>query len=167
MAAILACADSRAPVELIFDSGFGDIFVIQAAGAVPGTDQVGSLEYAVSHLHVSLIVVLGHTKCGAIAAALSHHHDEGEAPCLSGLISKLIPAVNSISDVEENKKPQAVLEKSVELIQNEILKLSPIISKYIKEGKCQIIGAIYEIESGKVIFKKIQNFSSLPSLQEN
>lgn len=151
MVTVLTCADSRVPVELIFDVGFGDIFVIRAAGAVPGPDQLGSLEYAVHHLHVPLIVIMGHTKCGAIAAALSGSKEEGN---LSILLERLKPTVDAVFGVEKEKKAEAALKKSVELIQHDVLNSSPVLKHAIHAGHAKMVGAIYNIESGKVYFQK-------------
>jgi carbonic anhydrase len=96
-ATILGCSDSRVPVELLFDQGFGDLFVIRVAGNVSGTDELGSIEYAVHHLHTPLIVVLGHESCGAVTSALlSAEAKSHEAAAIQDLLKQIQPALQGL-----------------------------------------------------------------------
>jgi len=131
-AVILGCSDSRVPPEIIFDQGLGQIFTVRNAGNVADAVATGSVEYAVEHLHATLVVVLGHTKCGAVAAAASGA-DFGEN------IGAIIAEIKS--DVDEN-------------IKNTVSKLkeSPILKKFKEDGALQIIGAKYDLKTGVVTF---------------
>ncbi|MDR2459159.1 MAG: carbonic anhydrase [Deltaproteobacteria bacterium] len=151
MAAILSCSDSRAPVEAIFDLGFGDIFSVRVAGAVPGVDELGSLEYAVAHLGTPLIVVLGHTKCGAVTAAVNGASEEGN---LAELLAKLHPVVQLVATVPQEERVFAAIFKSVQIFRDRIPELSPQIQALVRENKVKIISAVYDIDTGKVTFEE-------------
>ena len=140
-AVVVTCSDSRVPAELIFDAGIGELFVIRTAGNVIGSYELGSIEYGVEHLHAPLVVVMGHTNCGAVAAAL-----EGEA---HGHIADI---VNEISEcLPENCEAEHAERLNVENSIAEI-RSSHIIQELETEGKVSIIGAIYDIETGNVDF---------------
>jgi carbonic anhydrase len=148
-AAILACMDSRAPIEVVFDQGIGDVFGVRVAGNVVNDDEVGSLEYAV-HVGVKLIVVLGHTNCGAVKGAI----DGVKLGHLTGLLAKIHPAV--VAAGCSNSKDEAcvtkVAEKNVLRSMREIREKSPYLAKDIKEGKVRLVGAMYDVATGKVTF---------------
>ena len=150
LAAVLACSDSRAPVELLFDQGFGDVFVIRAAGQVAGVDQIGSLEYAVVHLGVPLILVLGHTKCGAVTAALAKAQEPG---ALGQLLTHFDPVVKEVEDLPEDQRLNAAIEKAVDHIRQELRAKSSVLAQVEKEGRVKIAGAVYHLESGRVEFR--------------
>lgn len=150
LAAVLACSDSRAPVELLFDLGFGDLFIVRAAGQVAGPDQIGSLEYAVEHLGVPVVLVLGHTKCGAITAAVGGADEPG---ALGGLLARLNPVVKAVESLPEAEKLPAAIGKTVDFIIDELRAKSEVLAKAEKEGRAKIIGAVYDLESGQVAFK--------------
>jgi len=150
LAAVLACSDSRVPVELLFDQGFGDLFVIRAAGQVAGPDQMGSLEYAVEHLGVPLILVLGHTRCGAITAAVKKAQETG---ALGQLLARLGPVVKAVEDLPEDKRVEAAIGKTVEFIERELRQGSPTLARAEKEGRVRIVGAVYHLETGKVEYR--------------
>jgi carbonic anhydrase len=153
LAAILSCSDSRAPVEKIFDQGFGDLFVIRAAGAVPGVDQVGSLEYAVAHLGVPVIVVLAHTKCGAVTAAVTGAEEPG---ALGELLAKLNPVANVVSKLEESSRLSAAIKLSASLFREQVSMVSPVIANAVKEGRLKVVSAVYDIDTGKVEFTEAE-----------
>ncbi|MHB8067387.1 MAG: carbonic anhydrase [Desulfobaccales bacterium] len=150
-AAILSCSDSRAPVELIFDQGVGDLFVVRVAGNVAGVDEIASLEYAGEHLHTPLLVVLGHTKCGAVTAVVENAQPHGS---LASLLSKIKPAVFKTRmahrDLSGDALLAAAIKANVQQALTDLLVRSPIIKDLIKAGKLQVCGAIYDLESGKV-----------------
>ncbi|MDR0882830.1 MAG: carbonic anhydrase [Candidatus Adiutrix sp.] len=150
LAAVLACSDSRAPVELLFDQGFGDVFVIRAAGQVAGVDQIGSLEYAVAHLGVPLILVLGHTKCGAVTAALAKAQEPG---ALGQLLSRLDAVVKEVENLPDDQRLNVAVEKAVDHIQKELREKSAVLALAEKEGRLKIAGAVYHLESGRVEFR--------------
>ena len=148
-AAILACMDSRAPVEIVFDQGVGDVFGVRVAGNVVNDDEVGSLEYAV-HVGTKLIIVLGHTSCGAVKGAI----DDVQLGNLTGLLAKIHPAVEAASC--RNSKEEAcvtkVAEKNVLQSMQQIREKSPYLATYLDEGKVRLIGAMYDVATGKVTF---------------
>lgn len=150
-AVILTCSDSRCPPELIFDRGLGDLFVIRNAGNIIGDYELGSIEYAVEHLDVSLVVVLGHTNCGAVGAYLEHKHDS-----IPNHIQSIVDYIknekeqNIDSNITDyyNKAIQANVIHGLNLLQQS----EPIIKEFVEAGKTKIVGAIYDLESGKVNF---------------
>jgi len=155
-AVILSCIDSRTSPELIFDQGIGDIFGIRIAGNVVNEDILGSMELACSVASTKLIVVLGHTRCGAIQSACADINTGN----LSGLISKLKPAVESVAVNTRNYHSENALfinkiaETNVRLSIKNIIEKSSILSKMIKNNKIGIVGGIYSVEKGVVNFLK-------------
>jgi carbonic anhydrase len=147
LAAVLGCSDSRAPIEELFDLGFGDLFVIRAAGAVPGVDQVGSIEYAVAHLGVPLVLVLSHTNCGAVTAALQGADEPG---ALGELLSKLNPVVQYAKDIDEAKRLDSAVEYSSVLFSKMLGTISPVLKEAVDSKKVAIISGVYDIATGKV-----------------
>lgn len=149
---ILACSDSRVPLAVIFDQGIGDIFSVQAAGNVSGSAQLGSVEYGVAHAGTRLVVVLGHTKCGAITAACTGGGHEGN---IEYLIQKINPAVKH-TQLDTGKTGNEIIEPTCRnnvFLQIENLKAnSEILSNAVEKGELVIVGAIYDIETGKVEF---------------
>jgi len=145
-AEILSCADSRVPPELIFDQGLGDIFVVRVAGNVAGDAELGSLEYGAEHLHIPLLVVLGHQHCGAVTAAVEGGEGEGH---ISALVHLLRPAVEQSKAMPGDRVENAVTV-NVNLVVSQLRSSTPILSKLVKEGKLRIVGAVYSLETGKV-----------------
>jgi carbonic anhydrase len=145
-AAILGCIDSRASAELVFDQGIGDIFNVRVAGNIVNEDILGSLEFACKVVGSKLILVMGHTDCGAVTAACNHV----EMGKLTSLLSKILPAVNSVkgASLEINR----VAEENVKLSMERIRKESPILADMEKKGQILIKGAMYDVSSGKVNF---------------
>lgn len=150
-ATILTCADSRIPVERVFDRGVGDLFVIRVAGNVVGADASGTIEYGAEHLHVPLLVVMGHTKCGAVGAAAA-----GAAPGgnVTQLVEKISPAVARVKQMhpemdEKELAAEAVRENVWQSI-FDLIKTSAVVREMVHEKKIQIVGAVYDVASGKV-----------------
>jgi carbonic anhydrase len=148
-AAILACMDSRAPVEVIFDQGIGDVFAVRVAGNVVNADELGSLEYAVK-VGTKLIVVVGHTGCGAVKGAL----DDVKLDNLTGLLAKIHPAVQAAgcSSSKDDACVTHVAEMNVRQSMKEIREKSPYVAKYLDEGKVALVGGMYDVSTGKVTF---------------
>jgi carbonic anhydrase len=153
-AVILSCIDSRAPAEFVFDQGLGDLFNARIAGNIADADLVGSMEFACAVSGAKLVLVMGHTSCGAIKGAC----DNVQMGNLTGLLEKIQPAVASVRDVpgERNSKNQkfveAVSEANVRLTVQRIRELSPILRDLERAGKIQIAGCIYDLATGRVQF---------------
>jgi carbonic anhydrase len=158
LAVILSCIDSRAPAEFIFDAGIGDIFNARIAGNIADADLVGSMEFACKVSGAKLVVVMGHTSCGAIKGAC----DKVELGNLTGLLDKIQPAVEAVRGMpgERNSKNaafvEAVGEANVRLTVERIRELSPILRDMERDGKIQIAGCIYDLETGRVNFLPAQ-----------
>ena len=148
---VLTCSDSRVPVEYIFDAGIGDIFVIRVAGNVVNTDEAGSIEYGTEHLHTPLLVILGHSNCGAVTAVAKDAETEGNIPKLTKNIE---PAVKKAKDKLGQTFSEEMLNESVKnnVYQSieDLLKISPVVGEQVKAKELLIVGAIYHIESGTV-----------------
>src|SRR6058998_1840551 len=148
-AAVLACMDSRAPVEIVFDQGIGDVFGIRVAGNVVNDDELGSLEYALK-VGAKLIVVLGHTDCGAVKGAI----DDVKLGHLTGLLAKIHPAVAAAGchSSKDDACVTKVAEMNVRQSMKEIRARSPYLRKYLDEGKVKLVGAMYDVATGRVTF---------------
>ncbi len=148
---ILTCSDSRAPVELIFDRGIGDIFVVRVAGNIAGESELATVEYGVDHLGTPVLLVMGHTKCGAVTAVVKGAELHGH---LHSLADHIKPAAEKAKQAGGSVEATivAAIEANVWLTIENILKKSEAIRERAKTGKVQIIGAVYDIESGKVNF---------------
>lgn len=151
-AVALSCMDSRTSVELIFDQGLGDIFSLRIAGNVVNEDILGSMEYACKIVGSKLILVIGHTRCGAIKGAC----DGAQMGNLSGLLEKIKPSVEMMSEVHDGKKidQESVAKANVLHSMEEILDKSSIIRGLFNDGKIGIVGGIYSVENGRVDFIK-------------
>ena len=151
-AAILSCMDSRAPAELIFDQGIGDIFSIRMAGNIISENVLGSLEYAVAVVGSTLIMVMGHTNCGAVKGAC----DDVKMGNLTVLLDKIKPAVaqeTSVTDNRNGTNKEFVNKVAILNVYNSInqmLEQSDIIREYAESGKIKIVPAMYHVASGKV-----------------
>ncbi len=147
---ILTCSDSRVSPEVIFDQGLGDIFEIRNAGNLVDDVVLGSIEYAVEHLQVPLVVVLGHERCGAVSAAVAG----GEVP---GHISSITEILKNSVEKAKSQKGDTVdiaVNENIDEMVKKILEDKPIMEELIKEGKVKVIGAYYDLDSGEVKFKK-------------
>jgi len=155
-ATVITCSDSRVPVELIFDAGIMDIFVIRVAGNVCDTDEVGSIEYGLAHVNTPVMVVLGHTQCGAVTAVTHAVHGQGHKlernipPLVDNIIPAVKKAINKHKDIHgDNIIPYAIEENVWQGVEDLFLK-SPVTRKLVKEGKVKVVGAIYNVATGKV-----------------
>jgi carbonic anhydrase len=151
LAAVLTCSDSRVPPEIIFDQGIGDLFVIRVAGNVAATDEIGSIEYAVDHLATPLVVVLGHSQCGAVTAVVD---EDKLPPNIAALVEPIKPAVaKAREDNPEAAKDvllNAAIKDNVWQAIADMLGQSPIIREKVRDGQVRLVGALYNIDSGQV-----------------
>jgi len=149
-AVILACSDSRVAPELIFDKGLGDLFVIRVAGNISDDAVVGSIEYAVEHLHTSLVVVMGHKNCGAIAAAVADLEKPDDINNhIRMLTDKIQQAITTVK-LNENDATQKALLSNIIFTVSSLDESRPVLSEAIKKGELKIVGAVYDLSSGKV-----------------
>jgi len=153
-ATILSCIDSRTSAELIFDQGLGDIFSIRIAGNILNEDILGSMEFATKVMGTKILVVLGHTKCGAVVGACNHV----EMGNLTTLLNKIQPAIYQEKETVENRTGsnetfvKNVTQINVFLTIDRIRRESPIIAELEQNGAIKIIGGLYDVENGKVDF---------------
>jgi len=147
-AAVLSCADSRVPVEILFDQGIGDVFVMRNAGNVVDDVVLGSIEYAVEHLGVRLVVVLGHSACGAVTAALQGGEAEGH---LGSILDQIAPAVESTRHENGDALDNAI-RANVRRMVDLVCASEPILSAAVEAGSLQVVGGIYTLATGKVEF---------------
>jgi carbonic anhydrase len=145
-AELLSCADSRVPPEIIFDQGLGDLFVVRVAGNVATDTEIGSLEYGAEHLHIPLLVVLGHESCGAITAAVQGDKAEGHIAALLNLIK---PAVDQARGIPGDPVANAV-RTNVQLVVQQLRSSTPILSELVAQGKLKVVGGVYSLETGEV-----------------
>ena len=150
-ASILSCADSRVPVELVFDEGVGDTFVVRVAGNVAGTNETASLEFGVAALGTNLLVVMGHSACGAVNAVASDAQLFGSLPQLAGEIR---PAVQQARANNRGLSAELFLPKAIESnVMHQIADLlttSPTMADGVRNGTLKIVGAVYDLNTGKV-----------------
>lgn len=153
-AVILSCVDSRVPVEAVFDLGIGDVFVTRVAGNIANTDIVASLEFACNVMGSKLIIVLGHSNCGAIKAAI----DDVKLGNITELLAKIKPAVDSLSSFpgaktsKNSEYVQKVCDENVMLTMDKIRSDSKILKEMESSGQIKIAGGIYDLNNGKVTF---------------
>jgi carbonic anhydrase len=149
--AVLACSDSRVAPELVFDKSLGDLFVVRSAGNIADPIGVGSLEYAVEHLGTSVLVVMGHTECGAVTAACSG--DKMPTPGLQAIVDKIAPAV--LQSRKANSRGNALIESAIkENIRQsakDILASSKVLRHFVEAGKLTVFEAEYNLDTGEVI----------------
>ena len=148
-AIIVSCSDSRVPPEIVFDQGLGDLFVLRVAGNVINDESLGSIEYAVDHLAVRLIVVLGHQSCGAVKAAKETIAAKDKAPAhIQSLVTAIKPAVEATvkGDLE------ATVEANVKNVVQALRSSTPILKPKVDSGEVQVIGGYYSLDTGAVAF---------------
>lgn len=162
-AVILSCIDSRTSAELIFDQGLGDIFSVRIAGNIINEDILGSMEFACKVAGSKIIVVLGHTKCGAVKGACDHV----EMGNLTALLTKIRPAVDDETDTKENRNSnnsifvENVATINVKRTVKSITERSPILKEMIESGQIGIVGGTHDITTGEVTFyPETMNFGS-------
>ena len=155
-ATVLSCIDSRVPAELVFDQGIGDIFSVRIAGNFVNTDILGSMEFASKLAGTKLILVLGHTACGAVKGACDHA-ELGNLTAMLGNITPAVEAITEPADAADRTSANidfvnAVGTKNVELTIERIREESPVLAEMEQAGEIQIIGGMYDIATGKVNF---------------
>jgi carbonic anhydrase len=144
-AAILGCADSRVPAEIVFDQGLGDLFVVRVAGNVATPEEIGSLEFGTLVLGAKVLMVLGHERCGAVQAAIDNKPVPGK---ISAILDQIQPAVISTSKNSPDRLAEATIA-NVKL-QMATLKASPVIADLINTKKLKIVGAVYDLDTGLI-----------------
>jgi carbonic anhydrase len=149
-AAVLCCSDSRVSAEIIFDQSLGDIFVVRTAGLVLDPTSIGSLEYAVAHLHVPLLVINGHEYCGAVTAAVEH--PDAKEGHITSILEQISPAVTQAR--QDGKNGQELVEVSHDLhvknLKEHLLRVSPIIQEAVEAGRLEVVVAKYFLHTGEV-----------------
>ncbi len=157
-AIILGCSDSRVPAEIVFDQGLGDLFVIRVAGNVVAPSQVGSVEFAAEQFGTRLVVVLGHSMCGAVSATLQQleRPSENRSPNLYSIVDRIRPSVESLMETELRNQPGELLRRAVRAnILASVTNLrhgSRILEQLIDRGRLLVVGAEYSLETGVVEF---------------
>lgn len=157
-AVILGCSDSRVPAEIVLDQGLGDLFVIRVAGNIVAPSHIGSVEFAADRFGTRLVVVMGHTGCGAVAATLEEldRPTESRSPNLRAIVDRIRPAVEPLLETELRKDPEALARAAVRAnIRASVADLergSSILERLIEEDGLRIVGAEYSLETGVVEF---------------
>ena len=152
-ATIIGCSDSRVPPELLFDAGFGELFIVRVAGNVISPEVLGSVQYAALHLRTPLFVVLGHQGCGAVQAALAaSRHGKREASRIARLLENIVPGLQTLDGaLSETALLDAAVEANVRWSIHQILQ-TPEAKARQTEGLLKLVGAIYELKTGAVRF---------------
>jgi carbonic anhydrase len=148
-AIIVSCSDSRVPPELVFDQGIGDLFVLRVAGNVINDESLGSIEYAVDHLAVRLILVLGHQRCGAVKAARETIAAKGKAP---GHIESLVTAIKPAVESTVNDDLDATIKANVKHVVDALRSSKPILKAKVDSGDVKVMGGYYSLDTGTVTF---------------
>lgn len=157
-AIILGCSDSRVPAELVFDQGLGDLFVIRVAGNIVAPSQIGSVEFAAGQFGTRLVVVLGHTKCGAISATLEElqRPSENQSRNLRSIVDRVRPSVETLLETDLRNDPHALMHQAVRAniraSVNQLRHGSEILESLIQNEGLMVVGAEYCLETGKVDF---------------
>ncbi|CAA0088756.1 Uncharacterised protein [Starkeya nomas] len=150
-AGLVSCADSRVAPELAFDQGPGELFVVRVAGNFVNDDGLASLEYGVKFLGMPLIMVLGHTNCGAVDATIKVVKDNISLPGhLGELVSNIKPAVEIVLKAKPEDQLNAAIVENVRYNVRELETSTPIISEFIRDGKLKVVGGVYDLATGKV-----------------
>jgi len=154
-AIVLSCADSRVPPEVIFNVGLGELFVVRTAGEVADTAVLASIEYGAEHLHVPLVVVMGHESCGAVKATMEAKPGAASmGPNLDALVGAIRPAFDRMSMPADTAHLKDAVLANVEEVVNGLLTRSAIIRRMAAEKSIEIVGAYYELGSGRVYFSE-------------
>lgn len=156
-AIVLCCSDSRAPVEMIFDQDIGDLFVIRVAGNIVAPSLVGSVEFAASTYNVELVVVMGHTQCGAVKATLDHIENPQaiSSENIHDIVSRIRPHIFTITqqhDLSEQEKLTHAVEANVRASVSQLSHSSRLIEGLVTSGQINIVGAVLELSTGRVAF---------------
>jgi len=157
LAAILGCSDSRVPVEVVFDQGFGDLFVIRVAGNIVAPSQIGSVEFAAERLGTRLVVVLGHTRCGAVGATIEDlQHAQSQSWNMNSIVSRIRPSVEGLLATELKHDHEALVTQAVRAnvraSVNQLRHGSDVLERLSRIDGLQIVGAEYSLETGIVDF---------------
>lgn len=149
-AIVVTCSDSRVSPEIIFDQGLGELFVVRVAGNVVDSIALGSIEYAAEHLHAPLLIILGHTHCGAVTAAVDGKgKPEGN---IGAIVKKIVPAVKK-ARAKGGSREEVIanaIKENVLLVEKEIEEKSPLLKHLIEKGELKVVSAVYDISSGTV-----------------
>jgi carbonic anhydrase len=148
-AVVLGCADSRTGPEVLFDQGLGDLFVVREAGNVIDDHTLGSIEYAAEHLHAPLIVVLGHERCGAVAAARDTLAAKGQA---EGHIQSLVEALRPAVDATAAQDAEATCHANIHNVVHALETSAPLLQHLVEKGELAVVGAYYDLDTGAVTF---------------
>jgi carbonic anhydrase len=156
-AVILGCSDSRVPVEVVFDQGFGDLFVIRVAGNIVAPSQVGSVEFAAERLDIRLVVVLGHTRCGAIQITLEDLEDPARrSHNVNSIVSRIRPAIEELLSTDLKRSPESLaahaVRANVRASVNQLRHGSDVLERLIRSDGMRVVGAEYALETGIVEF---------------
>lgn len=157
-ATILGCSDSRVPAEIVFDQGLGDLFVIRVAGNIVAPSQVGSVEFAAERFHTPLVVVLGHSQCGAIQATFEELRRPvaSQSPNLHAIVDRVRPSIEGLLDIGMGDDVDALLHHAVRAniraSADHLRHGSQVLEQMIREGKLLVVGAEYSVETGVVDF---------------
>ena len=158
VAVILGCSDARVPAELVFDQGFGDLFVIRVAGNIVAPSQIGSVEFAAARLGARLVAVLGHSNCGAVAATLEELEQpmENRSPNLSSIVDRIRPSLDTLSEQQLNADADTLMEHAVRAnilasVHN-LCEGSAILEQLVKDDGLMVVGAEYSLSTGVVEF---------------
>ena len=162
-AIVLGCADSRVPAEMVFDQGLGDLFVIRVAGNIVASSQVDSVEFAAARFGTRLVVVLGHSQCGAVIATLEQLQQpkDQRSRSLRAIVGRIRPSVEALLATDLREDPSALLEQAVRAniraSVNQLRHGSDVLERLIKQEELLVVGAEYSLETGVVCF-----FEGLP-----
>ena len=157
-AVVLGCSDARVPAEIVFDQGLGDLFVIRIAGNVVAPSGIGSVEFAVERFNVQLVVVLGHTRCGAIDATLEALTRPGQAhsPGLRSIVDRVRPSIEGLLHTglaqDRSRLWQEAVRANIRASVNQLRHGSEILERLVLAGRVQVVGAEYALDSGEVTF---------------
>ncbi len=157
-AVVLGCSDSRVPAEIVFDQGIGDLFVIRVAGNIVASSQIGSIEFAVERFGTSLVVVLGHSRCGAVLATLEElvRPTEDRSPNLRSIVDRIRPSVAPLLVTDLRHDPEALIRHAVRAnvcaSSNHLRHGSDILEQLVQRSRVLVVGAEYSLETGRVDF---------------
>jgi carbonic anhydrase len=145
-AIVLTCADSRVSPELYFDQGLGDLFVLRNAGNVLDDHIIGSIEYAIEHLHTRLVIVVGHEKCGAVAATVAGGHAPGH---IHTIVESIEPAFDSVK-AQDGDKIDNTVRANARRVAELLSHIEPIVGEAVKSGQVKVVAGRYDLASGKI-----------------
>ncbi len=157
-AIVIGCSDARVPAEIVFDQGLGELFVIRVAGNIIAPSQIGSVEFAAERFGTPLVVVLGHTRCGAVEATLEEleRPSDSRSPNLRAIVERIRPAVESLFETELRGDAARLMRQAVRAniraSANQLRHGSQILERLIDEGRLEVVGAEYSLETGEVEF---------------